>query len=849
MKNILKLLFAFTLLCFAFNVDAQRLKIGKQLQKCKDANGNPIADCIVVTDSLGNQTYAPLSNFCDACNFGGMSKAIQDFTVTEDSIITIVDVFGNTFIDTIRYPNQTFMETITTLVNTLNMGTLIGTYTSEDGISIPLYSPSYDLALDTDSSLVFTSTNGVNQTIDLKEIIETCILNTPSPTTTTVTILQNVQGLHSVIINVNGTNYIFEDTNLIETVTTITPLQAVGTPIATYTNEDGTITTIYSPVNSLTLSTDTSLVFTSSVGGAPQIIDLKSIIEQCIDDNATDVVVDLLTSVNGLDSVIITVDGVPFEFKDTNTISTFTDGTTATGISTTHDNGDGVTHVISIDTVKNSDGTTTINYILGGNSLSVGVCTDCPTLDSLHSNVMYITNVNGDTTGFTITKTNNDGSTSDVTINLPSAQDIEYNFDETTYPDSVCLVVNGVLQDCFPKGDTSIQVPSGGCTFADPDNPTSAEIESCIASYIAANNPNCPTMLFFVGDGTTTNPDYAYWYDCENSIEIESPSLSTCELVVPDNDTTYIAGGFRNVVDYFANGKCELDSIVYCKSLCDLAILGEIDVCGTVGGIDTLDCDLGGWTNGKECQNGTSPFNSVDDRCEELDVMLLDMSVNYAVVAYEGCEFNNVAAGADCTNADLDAGNIFHPDLYNVRSVIRQHTGLANSCTANATVINVTSTSAIGTPTCVLPSSSTQSTLIESLYPVSDLYGNPGLPTGGANDYYLPTNSSSEFYGSCTGSSLSIGENLTNACGLMATNRTERVLIDGWLVFQGNSAGVVDLRVRSANGNYFAIAVSDNYEESNLKFIGEISKSNINAEVLFQINVPDTDVSDCALNV
>ena len=96
--------------------------------------------------------------------------------------------------------------------------------------------------------------------------------------------------------------------------------------------------------------------------------------------------------------------------------------------------------------------------------------------------------------------------------------------------------------------DSTVTVPSGGCTYADPNNPTASEVEACIASYISTNTPTkCPTLISVIGSGTAEDPDWVYYYSCNGeTTNIESPAsggscLGQVEKVT-DEDGRSISG-------------------------------------------------------------------------------------------------------------------------------------------------------------------------------------------------------------------------------------------------------------------------------------------------------------------
>lgn len=57
--------------------------------------------------------------------------------------------------------------------------------------------------------------------------------------------------------------------------------------------------------------------------------------------------------------------------------------------------------------------------------------------------------------------------------------------------------------------DVNFEIPSGA--FLDTDNPLDSEV----TTWIAANGPfNNHTILYYVGSGTTTSPEYVWYYTC-----------------------------------------------------------------------------------------------------------------------------------------------------------------------------------------------------------------------------------------------------------------------------------------------------------------------------------------------
>ena len=137
----------------------------------------------------------------------------------------------------------------------------------------------------------------------------------------TITSIINTVGGNPIgtYISEDGTSY-----TLNETITTYNNPLTTGTLIGTYTNESGSPVNVYTPDYSISLNPlDSSIVLTNTEGLTSS-VDLKSVIENCIKNNATSVIVDVETNIQGLDSVIITVDGTPYVFEDTDTQNTLT---------------------------------------------------------------------------------------------------------------------------------------------------------------------------------------------------------------------------------------------------------------------------------------------------------------------------------------------------------------------------------------------------------------------------------------------------------------------------------------------------------------------------------------------
>lgn len=79
--------------------------------------------------------------------------------------------------------------------------------------------------------------------------------------------------------------------------------------------------------------------------------------------------------------------------------------------------------------------------------------------------------------------------------------------------------LSGSVDNCCP--DTTEALGAGD--FADPDNPTAAEVNT----YITNNGPfEAGTIFTLVGDGTTTEPDWAWYYDGTSVVRVEDTVLS-----------------------------------------------------------------------------------------------------------------------------------------------------------------------------------------------------------------------------------------------------------------------------------------------------------------------------------
>ena len=180
-------------------------------------------------------------------------------------------------------------------------------------------------------------------------------------------------------------------------------------------------------------------------------------------------------------------------------------------------------------------------------------------------------------------------------------------------------------------------------------------------------------------------------------------------------------------------------------TICDILLLDNSHP------LATQDCDRGGIDNLTECLSGANPEDPSDDvACVDLSSSsyvtgTVDV-VSYYIV---GCNMNE---GANQCQFDPTQ---FHPADPNIGEILG-----ATECFLlnDLDICNTTGISASGTPTCDPPLNPTPTTLIETLFPKTDLDGLPEVAFA-SDGYWVPTNAAATIMeGTCTNTAFGGGD-------------------------------------------------------------------------------------------
>ena len=203
-------------------------------------------------------------------------------------------------------------------------------------------------------------------------------------------------------------------------------------------------------------------------------------------------------------------------------------------------------------------------------------------LDTLHSTPIYITNFDGDTVGVTVTQTNVDGTTSNVTIDFPTSSSEDWVCQNRWEYRTLDSLERCEIEYCYDRLDSisTVTIDTISC------------VEICCKGYTFHQYSQSDTIFNVQTNGQGDTILVNYQYNVSDTIQgYITTSLIQCDI----------------------HNHC--DTIFQtCKDLCDLARMGEIDICGADSTLMYyLDCDYGGTANGFECMEDGNPFLSIDD--------------------------------------------------------------------------------------------------------------------------------------------------------------------------------------------------------------------------------------------